>query len=429
MEISNYPKKFEDFCKDFLKIVDKNGQLIPFQLNSIQKKLAGELTGRDIILKPRQTGITTLIQAFIFRSLLQDNVRAVTLTHLDSSTENIRRIQDIFYQNFPFKDLKRTVSNQVTQKFEPFDSTHTTGTAGSLDFGRSGTFTIFHGSEVAFWKDPEKIITGVAQSSRYIILESTPNGAQGWFYEKCLESLSGRGNWKLHFFPWYEFDEYASIPNFKEKKLEELGRFFYQEYPETVEDCFLSSGEGYFSSLDFREIFTSPANNEFVNGHVYSAGLDFGQSNDYTYLAVVDRTENRQVDFLHLNKLPWSQQRNEIIKMYRKWRLNSMRAEANSIGEVNIEELENAGLRIERFTTTNKTKNQIMQQLYDALENGLKLIDWPVQKMELQNMISRQTKSGLWTVEASTGHDDTVIGLALAVSAKINSERKARSWQ
>ncbi|GAP07117.1 terminase-like family [Anaerolinea thermolimosa] len=429
MATSDYQdKSFEAFCEQFLKIVDKQNRVIPLRLNAIQKKLIGELTGRDIILKPRQTGITTLIQAFIFRSMLEENTRAVTLTHLDSSTENIRKIQDTFYQHFPFSDLKRGSNNQVTVTYPLFNSSHTTSTAGSLDFGRGGTFTIFHGSEVAFWKDPEKIISGVAQSSRWIILESTPNGAQGWFYEKCLEALSGRGGWRLHFFPWYEFEEYRDIPDFKERKLQELGRFFYQEYPETVEECFLSSGEGYFDTLDLSRTFTAPANNQFVYGHVYSAGLDFGQSNDFTFLTVIDRTENCQVDYLHLNKLPWSQQRHEIIKMYRKWHLTSIRAEENSIGNVNIEELENAGLRIERFTTTNRSKNQIMQRLYDALENGLKLIDWPVQKMELRNMVSKQTKSGLWTIEAASGHDDTVMGLALAVSAKINSERRARSW-
>jgi hypothetical protein len=143
----------------------------------------------------------------------------------------------------------------------------------------------------------------------------------------------------------------------------------------------------------------------------------------------MDRTDNRQVDYLYVNKMSWALQRLQIIKMYRKWNLSSVTAEANSIGNVNIEELQSMGIVVDRFTTTNKSKNYMMEKLYEALENGLQLIDWGVQKSELYSIESKQTKTGLWTISAPTGmHDDTVIGNALAVVAKVG-KRKARSWE
>src|SRR6185369_11301344 len=111
-----------------------------------------------------------------------------------------------------------------------------------------------------------------------VALESTPNGAQGFFYEKCMEALSGNSVWKLHFYPWWWDDEYK-LPltveemtfgwfysddeqkliaehsltdeqiKWRREKVKELGRLFPQEYPEDVVSCFLTSGNSYFGDL------------------------------------------------------------------------------------------------------------------------------------------------------------------------------------
>jgi hypothetical protein len=57
------------------------------------------------------------------------------------------------------------------------------------------------------------------------------------------------------------------------------------------------------------------------------------------------------------------------------------------------------------------------------------LIDWSIQKSELYSIESKQTKTGLWTVNAPDNmHDDTVIANCLAVVAKVG-KRQARSWE
>ncbi|RMF02522.1 MAG: hypothetical protein D6773_08540, partial [Alphaproteobacteria bacterium] len=43
------------------EIVDKRGQRVPFRLNSAQEQLLEGLTGRDVIPKARQLGVTTLM--------------------------------------------------------------------------------------------------------------------------------------------------------------------------------------------------------------------------------------------------------------------------------------------------------------------------------------------------------------------------------
>lgn len=424
-EILNSP---ELFAKHALKILDKDGNLLPLEWNSVQKLIYPRLTGRDLIVKARQMGVSTMIQGEIFRRLVTTTTRALSLSKDDNGTTYLREMNDRFYKHFPVPKPKRGKDNARQTSYSETDSSHFISTAGSGDVGRGSSFNFIHGTEVAFWKDAEAILAGAMQAGNpFIVLESTANGAQGWFYDKCMEALAGRGGWNLIFIPYTEYPEYA-IEGWKEQKMTELGRFFDQEYPVNVVDAFLASNSGYFSDLDFKTIFTAPRGTQRIPGHIYSAGIDFGQSNDYTFMSVFDRTDRRQVDYLHLNKLAWGLQRIEIRKLYNKWGLTSVRAEANSIGSVNIEELEADGVVVERFYTTNKSKNEIMQRFHEELENGVTLIDWDVQRSEMINMTSKQTNSGSWTISAESGHDDTVIGNALGITAK-TQPRVARTWK
>jgi hypothetical protein len=94
--------------------------------------------------------------------------------------------------------------------YPDFDSTIVIATAGSKEAGRGDTYTDFHGSEVAFWPDPERILAGAMQGGNPdVVLESTPNGASGWFYERAMEAAAGNSPWKLHFYPWFWDAEYV----------------------------------------------------------------------------------------------------------------------------------------------------------------------------------------------------------------------------
>jgi phage FluMu gp28-like protein len=296
-----------------------------------------------------------------------------------------------------------------------------------------------HGSEVAFWPDAERIIAGAMQGgSPDVVLESTPNGAQGFFYERCQEALRGDSIWKLHFYPWWWDDNYflpldegeilqytddetrlaqknhltAEQIKWRRSKQRELKRFFIQEYPEDPQTCFITSGNSYFGDIsnNYNAIETP-----WQEGHRYIAGLDFGQTNDYTALIVIDHSANQMVDFLHINKLEWAEQRRRIVEVCKNWNVQTLVAESNSIGSVNIEALMNNGVNIRPFQTTNASKAEIMSDLYESLHNGLQLQDISVLKHELNTFVSTQTSSGVWRLAAEgDGHDDTVIALALA---------------
>src|SRR5690606_20086636 len=103
------------------------------------------------------------------------------------------RIQDTFYSYLP-KDFRpeRALSNNVITTYPELDSSISIGTAGGQgEIGRGfGGLSLVHASEVAFWRDPVKLMAGLFQASpKCVVVESTANGAQGWFYENVMRLI------------------------------------------------------------------------------------------------------------------------------------------------------------------------------------------------------------------------------------------------
>ena len=447
-QIINNPERFSSV---FLKILNKDKNLVPFHWNRMQKHFHANRTSRDLILKARQLGSSTYIQGEMFRRTVTGTRTTITIAHDDDLTKKLRLMADRFYDNCKFNNIQpaRKYSNDTMTTYPEFDSSATITTAGGVQKGRGDTYTDFHGSEVAFWKDAEKIVAGAMQGGNPdVILESTPNGAQGFFYDRCKEAIHDEGVWRLHFYPWWWDDAYR-IPldegeefrpsdeesflvarvfadsegafsltpeqlKWRRNKKLELKEFFKQEYPEDPLTCFLTSGNSYFG--DMSNVFTAPMNPEYDSSHEYVAGLDFGQTNDYTAMPVLDVTAKCQVDLLHIRKLAWKEQRQRIVSMYNKWHCSRLGAERNSIGSVNIEALQDDGLKVIPFTTTNESKSDIMSKFYEAIHtHGWKLQPHEMQRHEMYTFVSTQTPTGQWKLAADgDGHDDTVIGLGVA---------------
>jgi len=436
---------FEDFCAQCLVVQDKRGQIVPLQLNRAQRELVRSLTGRDIVLKARQLGMSTAIQAKLFYEQMRGGARTYTLCHDDDLTSTLRRMVDRYYDNLPDVDRPpRKFANALLTTYPALNSEGSIatvgGTAGKRK-GRGSSVTHIHGSEVAFWPDAESVMGAALQAGNpAIVLESTPNGMTGWFYERCMEALDGDSPWTLHFFPWWWDDAYrlpladgealdytdeeqalvsehgldAEQIKWRRNKQRELRDLFAQEYPEDPYSCFLASGTSYFG--DVEHVFTAPPDAQPIPDRRYVAGLDFGQTTDYTVMSVLDTVEMVEVAMLRINRMAWADQRQRIADMARHWNNCEVHAEWNSIGDPNIEELHAAGVRVVAFKTTAQSKPPLIQGLYVALhEAGLRLLDDAAGRHELRSFISKQTATGHWQYQAQEGsHDDTVMARALA---------------
>lgn len=431
-------------------------------------------TGRDIILKARQHGFSTLIQALIYQSAITRTTTAITLSHESETTQKLRRMSVRFWENTKPKPPRKYANAKLTT-YPDYDSEVTVATAGNVMTGRGGTYSFIHGSEAAFWKDAEALMAGMGEGGdpEDIILESTANGATGYFYGLCIEAMSGNSSWTLHFYPWwwedgntlplddeetleYTGDELKCIERAKDggfelspeqikwrrKKKRDLKQLFAQEYPEDVMECFLTSGRSYFGDLS--HVWTAPKDAKYDHAHRYAGGLDFGQTTDFTVVPVFDIDDRCKVDKLRINRMPWADMRRQIKLIYHKWHLTSILAEENSIGSVNIEELRKdelledttltpdtpgieerdgemrlLGINVRAFTTTKTSKEEIMARLHDALsiEGGWRLIDDSNTKLEYNSFVATKIPTGWKLAADGDNHDDEVVGDALAVKS------------
>ncbi len=153
-------------------------------------------------------------------------------------------------------------------------------------------------------------------------------------------------------------------------------------------------------------------------GHEYVVGVDWGRSNDFTCYVVLDLTARAMVAMDRSNKVDYVVQRGRLQALCDRWRPSKVICEMNSIGEPVAEELTRAGLPVEGFTTTNTSKARIIEALALAFENGsIAILDDAVLLSELQAFAVEQLPGGQFRYSApGSGHDDTVMALALAWS-------------
>lgn len=185
-------------------------------------------------------------------------------------------------------------------------------------------------------------------------------------------------------------------------------RTFRQEYlAEFIED-----GGGVFRGVSA----VSKLSPSSVYEGRFVFGVDWGKSYDFTVISVIDANSRKQVAVDRFNQIGWNLQRGRLRTMYDRWKPVAIHAESNSIGDVNIEELQREGLPVVPFQTTATTKGPLIDGLALAIERGdISLLDDPVQKTELQAYQMERLPSGKFRYNAPPGgHDDTVIALALA---------------
>lgn len=213
---------------------------------------------------------------------------------------------------------------------------------------------------------------------------------------------------------WANF-HYPSIQNpmlppgeIESARAELPDRAFREEYlAEFVEDSGVFRGVNQVSILDP----TEP-----IEGHQYAFGVDWAKSYDFTVISVIDTTTKQQVYLDRFNMISWELQRGRLKALYDRYHPSVVYAESNSIGDVNIEALQNDGLPVRGFETTANTKGPLIDALALAIERGdITLLDNPVQRHELQAYQLKRLPSGRFQYSAPEGmHDDTVIALALS---------------
>lgn len=441
-------------------VQDKSRQFVPLRYKRAQRHYLEHRTHRDLILKARQIGFSTAIQAEMFRLYTTAPEAVLTMADKQENTDKLRRMTERFYEYLPPNITKpvRSEANASVTVYPKIGSEVHIATAGSQTSGRASTYTLFHGSEVAYWRDADWVISGALQaipehlSNTWVVFESTANGAAGWFYNECMAALAGDSEWTLHFYAWWWDEDYwlpiyegeeiiytdeeaalASLHHlspeqikWRRKKQRDLKDQFQKEHPESPEQAFLTSGGGVFT-LRPDNIQHGVTAHEPVDGAIYVAGLDWGQDNDYTVLSIfqvaTDGSANKEVYIKRWRQQSWSSIRAAVVDALIQYKVEKIMPEKNSMGP-NIESLRDeledkkAQTAMHAFVTTNRSKDNLVKAMQTALdEQGLELLDVDYANHEMRIFETRQTEHGFWKYTAPDtegAHDDCVMARMLA---------------
>lgn len=248
--MSSVYKKYEKFVEARLEIINKKGEIVPFIPNPPQRKFSSEASGKDIILKARQEGFSSFTGAiFTGDFILDPNSHSVVVADVtDNATGLLEKVKFYLHSyeqrtgiNIPLKyNSKYELVNEL------INSKYSVGTAENTEFGRSKTIKNLHMSEAFFYKNFRKLLASALQAVRpdgRVVIESTANGFNEG-KEFWDESVAGNTGFNPMFFKASDF--YSS--EFLEQKKKELGRLYTQEYPETPEEAFITSGLPFFDT-------------------------------------------------------------------------------------------------------------------------------------------------------------------------------------
>lgn len=279
---------------------------------------------------------------------------------------------------------------------------------------RGFTFDYLVCDEFAFMAEEawtEVLRATVLIKGKKVLLISTPRG-KNHFYN--LYNLDGV-NSQYKSFKMTSYDGLANHLEIDGARMTLPEHVFKQEYLAE----FLDSGAGVFQNLITN---TSPR----LSKNNY-AGIDLGRADDYTVLTIVNDV-GQMVYCERWRQNTWNNILNAMLPALKKY-TPTCYIEINSIGDVLFEQLKELYDNIQPFTTTSKSKTDLIETLQIAVQNedfSILDIDWLKKEFDLftyeYNPKTRNVK-----YSAPNGfHDDGVISTCLAY--KCYKDRVTNKW-
>ena len=481
----------EWMVRRFLKVRDKNGRLVRLVPNRVQFEFARRAGRRNIVLKARQLGITTYVAArFFINTITRPGCLTVQVAHDQSSAEEIFRIVHRFLENLPERlrrgALGTSRANVRQLVFPRLDSEYRVETAADPHAGRGLTIHNLHCSEVARWPGDAAATLASLRAALApggeVVLESTPNGAAGCFYEEWQRA--DETGYTRHFFPWWWEPAYARpgveigvLTDSERQLVERFGlsaaqiafrrdiranfrKFAAEEFAEDPVSCFLASrecvfeteviarrlaelaypaemqtssqGEAKLASIGWSDngrlaVFWPPKpDGRYVIGADPAGG---GASGDFACAQVVDRETGLQCAELH-GHFPPQELAARLVQLARRYNQALIAVERNNHGHAvlahlnAVEQYENVYQQNGQpgWLTSAATRPRMIENFAALLAGHAGLFYSPRLLEECRTFIRREDGSAS---AASGAHDDCVMAMAIALA--VRSEVAGRS--
>lgn len=299
-------------------ITTKEGERVPLIPNYAQRRFYRDVIVRcdedsrpirGCILKARQLGMTTFMQAWMYvRCETKRYHNAMTISYDDESTKEIFYSKTRFiHDNMWFPRPTRRLRGETVQFDAPHGSAFYTRTAGNQNAGRSQTIQLCHLSEVPMWDAPDEVLLSVKQCvpmrpGTAQVIESTAKGRVGPFFDTWQGAVREANDFIPFFAPWFwdpdysipvtgatrqrEWDKLTAMDRaYMERHdltiqqmawrrwkirndLEGQERRFRQEYPADADEAFLTTGNPVFNPELVRELALG-ARRPIMEGDIY----------------------------------------------------------------------------------------------------------------------------------------------------------------
>jgi hypothetical protein len=458
-------------AQELLRIRDRSGMENPLKANRVQLEFERLRRQHNIVVKARQMGLTTWIAGrFFLKTITSPGVLTVQVAHTRDAAESIFRIVQRFWDCLPEElrkgCLKRSRANVGQMVFPALDSEFRVLTASDANAGRGLTVQNMHLSEVSRWPgEAGATLAGMRAAlipGGELVLESTPNGAHGCFYEEWQQAEEN--NVQRHFFPWWLEEAYVSaeatdlredeiaLKNEQNLSLGQIGfrrgleasyrGLRVQEFAEDAELCFRSTGECCFdmdvvearlksvaqTHVKRREgkllVFLPPqANREYIVSLDPAGG---GSEGDYAAVQVIDRESGVQCAELQQRLRPRELTR-VAVALAREYSTPGLPAllvvERNNHGHAVLAYLENgeaydriyAQKGVPGWLTTSASRTPMISEMRALLEEMPHLFRSSRLLEECRTFVTHPNGK----VGAAHGtHDDCVMAFAIAQAVR-----------
>lgn len=251
---------------------------------------------------------------------------------------------------------------------------------------------------------------------RKVIICSTPRG-KNWFYNLYLKGIDpNEPRYASYRFtseqnPFANLDEIADAKKFLPENI------FKQEYlAEFIED-----GGSVFNGIEKVSLIEKWP--DVIEGEVYYIGVDIAITNDFFVVTVM----NRRGDVVYIyrdNKKDMTFMMRQLEIILKKYNPRSTMIEVNGIGLGIYDMMRKLHMSISPFTTTNDTKQEIIEDLIFAIQEGQ--VKLPTR--ELFPELTEEANDFTYTYSVKSrkviygavqgSHDDCVISLCLCNYAR-----------
>lgn len=444
--------------KNLYRIRDKfTGTNAKFKLNPDQRNFLETQSGRDLILKPRQVGFTTVACVESFDKAMWEGKATGIMAHRQEKVklifEIIKTCNECFKEDWGYLYSPTEEANNTTRLSwsDPKGSVTV-----AFDF-QGLTVSRLHVSEAAFI-DGARLTNSLqaVPDNGEIILESTPNGRGGFFYDAWLDWNKNPSDapFKGHFYSW--FNHYPEDPSkyavgedvildseeegIKEKfklqnyhiiwrryKIRESCRgsseVFEVQYPTDDITCFLANDNSVFNTkiIGYQESFVKEPRFrgrtvingkrvEFLDdakgivkifklpevGNQYAVGADpsSGKGGDPGSICVLDYKSGEQVATVH-GFLEPDIFADELYKICQFYNQAHVCVESNNHGEAVILKLKpiyNNFYKRQDFDTTKK-KVSYRIGFYTTIQSKLTITDFAVSSLRDGKCIVREKET------------------------------------